>query len=325
MLAARIEEGRVVWQPDHDLNQTTPAADEVTIRIAYAGVNRADVMQVAGAYPPPPGASAIPGLECSGVVTAIGDKVTDLAVGDKVCALLAAGGYAESVTVNAAQVLPLPSSWALERGAGWLETFATAYLNVFMLADLQPGDRVFAHAGASGVGSALLQLCKEQGTPIYVTAGSDEKCAFCRELGATEAINRHRQDYVEVLKEVGGVDVILNPVGGDSVERDQQVLKQDGRLVLIGLMGGRNGQVDFGRLLMKRQRLMGSTLRSLSSERKGAILSGLWQHFGEAFTAARVRPMIDRVVPAEKVNEALNYLQENRTQGKVVLKIAELD
>lgn len=323
MRVAQIEDGQVIWQSANDADASQLNGSAVQIRIAYAGVNRADVMQTAGAYPPPAGASTIPGLECSGVVTAVGEAVSRFAVGDKVCALLAAGGYAESVIVDQAQVLPLPSSWSLAQGAGWLETFTTAYLNVFMLANLAANDVVFAHAGASGVGSALIQLCKEQGNPIYVTAGTDEKCQFCEQLGATLAINRHQRNYVEVLRELGGVDVVLNPVAGDSVNHDQVILNQDGRIVLIGLMGGRQGMVDFGRMLMKRQRLIGSTLRALPSARKGEILMAMWRHFAEAFSAARVRPIIDQVFTAAEVNNALQYLKENKSQGKVVLKLAD--
>ncbi|WP_290654643.1 NAD(P)H-quinone oxidoreductase [Idiomarina sp.] len=325
MLAAQIKDGQIEWQTDADVQPQQLAADEVQIRIAFAGVNRADLMQVAGAYPPPAGASSVPGLECSGIVTAVGSDVTKLNIGDRVAALLAAGGYAESVIVSQHQVLTLPLSWSLAQGAAWLETFATAYLNVFMLAQLSTTDVVFAHAGASGVGSALIQLCREQGNPIYVTASGDDKCAFCETLGATKAINRQQQDYVEILKVHGGVDVILNPVAGDSIARDQKILNQDGRIILIGLMGGREGSVDFGRMLMKRQQLMGSTLRALPSARKGEILTAMWQQFAEAFSAGRVRPILDKQFDAREINDALAYLKGNNSQGKVVVKIAELE
>lgn len=324
MLAAQIDNGRIKWHNDADVPSQPMAADDVQIRIAFAGVNRADLMQVAGAYPPPAGASSVPGLECSGVVTAVGSAVESFKPGDRVCALLAAGGYAEAVTVSQQQVLALPSSWSLAQGAAWLETFATAYLNVFMLAQLSTTDVVFAHAGASGVGSALIQLCREQGNPIYVTAGRDEKCDFCEKLGATRAINRHQQDYVSVLKDLGGVDVVLNPVAGDSIARDQKILNQDGRIILIGLMGGREGHVDFGRMLMKRQCLIGSTLRALPSDRKGDILQAMWQQFAGAFNAARIRPIIDKQFDAEAINDALDYLKQDNSQGKVIVKIAEL-
>lgn len=324
MLAAQIKDNQIVWVSYDNGNRPVLGKDDIEINIAYAGVNRADVMQVAGAYPPPAGASSIPGLECAGVITAVGSAVTQFQVGQKVCALLAAGGFAESVTVNQQQVLALPSSWSLAQGAAWLETFATAYLNVFMLAQLQPHERVFVHAGASGVGSALIQLCKEQGNPVYVTAGSQDKCEFCQALGATQVINRHQQDYVEVLSDAGGVDVILNPVAGDSINRDQKVLNTDGRLIVIGLMGGRHGSVDFGRLLMKRQRLIGSTLRALPSSKKGEILTALWQRFESAFATAQIRPIIDKEFPAADINTALAYLKDNHSQGKVVIKIADV-
>ncbi|MGM0481383.1 MAG: NAD(P)H-quinone oxidoreductase [Pseudomonadota bacterium] len=323
MQTATIKNERIEWQKE--VKQTKqPSATEVTIQIAYAGVNRADLMQVAGVYPPPEGASEIPGLECSGVITALGEQVEGLRVGQRIAALLAAGGFAESVTVDAAQVLPLPSSWSFEQGAGWLETFATAYLNVFQLAKLKNTDVVFTYAGASGVGSSLIQLCKEQGNAIYVAVGSEEKRHFCQQLGASKAFNRHQQNLHDELKALGGVDVILNPVAGGSVNRDQTVLNSDGRLIVIGLLGGREGPVDFARLLIKRQQLLGSTLRSLPVADKGSILRGLWRQFGEAFTARRICPVIDKVFTAEQINEALEYLKNDSSQGKVVVKIADL-
>jgi len=324
MQAAKIEQGKIQWVSAQQEDQQ-PGPGQVTIRIGYAGVNRADVMQVAGAYPPPEGASEIPGLECSGVITAVGEQVSKLHVGQKVAALLAAGGYAESVTVSAQQVLPVPAGWQLRQAAGWLETFATAYLNVFQLGQLSSADRVFAHAGASGVGTSLIQLCKEQGNPIYVAVGSDDKCRLCEQLGATQAFNRHQQDYLETLTGLGKVDVVLNPVAGDSVARDQQILNDDGRIIIIGLMGARQGTVDFGRLLVKRQRIIGSTLRALSAARKGDILTAMWRQFGAAFSAGRVTPVIDKEFDARQVNKALDYLRDDRSQGKVVLKIAELE
>ncbi|WP_404402576.1 NAD(P)H-quinone oxidoreductase [Idiomarina seosinensis] len=323
MQIARIKNEGIEWQTQQT-GASKPAATEVTLQIAYAGVNRADVMQVAGAYPPPAGASDIPGLECSAVVMAVGQQVTNLKVGQRVAALLSAGGYAESVTVDARQVLPLPDNWTLQEGAGWLETFATAHLNVFQLANLKDGEVVFSYAGASGVGSSLIQLCREQKNPIYAAVGSEEKRQFCQQLGATGVFNRHQQDVHTQLKDIGGLDVILNPVAGDSVSRDQEILQTDGRLIVIGLLGGRHGQVDFGRLLMKRQRLLGSTLRSLSAAKKGQILTALWQQFGPAFAARRVVPVIDKVYSADTINDALDYLKEDQSQGKVVVKIADV-
>lgn len=316
MRVASIKEGQIEWN-EAELSKEL-SAHQVKIKISHAGINRADLMQVAGAYPPPPGASDIPGLECCGQIVAVGDQVDTFAVGDDVCALLAAGGYAQHVIVDQQQVLPLPQGWSKAQGAGWLETFATAYLNVFQLARVKPSDRVLVHAAAGGVGTSLLQLCKEKGISTVAVVGTDEKQTFCQKLGASLSINRHHErDWNAIEKE--GVDVILNPIGGDSIARDQHFLNTEGRIVLIGLMGGREGQVDFGRMLIKRQRIIGSTLRALSAERKGAILSELWAEFGDAFNARRVMPMIDQVVPATDVNEAMDYMRENRTFGKIVL------
>lgn len=318
MKAARINEGRIEWV-DIDQQQALER-HQVRIEISHAGINRADLMQVAGAYPPPPGASDIPGLECSGTVSEVGADVEAFSVGDEVCALLAAGGYAEQVVVDQQQVLPLPKGWTKEQGAGWLETYATAFLNVFQLARVKANERVLIHAAAGGVGTSLIQLCREKNIETIAVVGTDEKQRFCRKLGAKLSLNRHHERDWQQLAE-DGVDVILNPIGGDSIARDQSFLNTEGRIVLIGLMGGREGQVDFGRMLMKRQRIIGSTLRALSSQRKGAILRELWDEFGEAFSAHRVMPILDKVVAAEDVNEAMDYVRENRTFGKVILKM----
>ncbi|NQZ03882.1 NAD(P)H-quinone oxidoreductase [Idiomarina sp.] len=320
MKAARIKDGRIEWT---EVEQSKALdSHQVRIAISHAGMNRADLMQVAGAYPPPPGASDIPGLECSGTILEVGADVDAFNVGDKVCALLAAGGYAEQVVVDQQQVLPLPKGWSPEQGAGWLETFATAFLNVFQLARVKSHERVLIHAAAGGVGTSLIQLCKEKGIASVAVVGTDEKQQFCRKLGSHMTINRHHErDWQQLDSE--GVDVILNPIGGDSIARDQGFLNTEGRIILIGLMGGREGQVDFGRMLIKRQRIIGSTLRALSAERKGSILRELWDEFGAAFSAKRITPILDRVVAAHDVNEAMDYVRENRTFGKVILDMQE--
>ncbi|MGM0905212.1 MAG: NAD(P)H-quinone oxidoreductase [Pseudomonadota bacterium] len=321
MKAIQISEQKVAWKDGINLNE--PHADEVQLRVLSAGVNRADLMQIAGKYPPPKGASDIPGLEVCGVIEQVGSQVSDWKPGQRVSALLAGGGFAERVNVSAKQLLEVPEDWSNETAAGWLETFATAYLNVFQLAGLKQGERVLAHAGASGVGTSLIQLCRESGNEIIAVVGSDEKSRFCLNLGAKHVINRYQQDIVEEVKALGEVDVILNPVAGESIAKDQQYLKQDGRIILIGLMGGRTGEVDFGRMLMKRQRLIGSTLRALSSLQKGHILNGLWHDFGDKFKSSKIKPIIDQVFMADDIQKALDYVAANKTQGKVVLKLAE--
>lgn len=321
MKAIEISDQKAHWQKGVALPEVQ--SHEVQLRVLSAGINRADLMQIAGNYPPPPGTPNIPGLEVSGVIEHVGSAVTGWKEGQTVSALLAGGGFAERVNVSAEQLLLIPEGWSAEQAAGWLETFATAYLNVFQLAALQPQERVLTHAGASGVGSSLVQLCRERGNEIVAVVGSDEKADYCYQLGATHVINRHRHSVKDAMQEHIDVDVILNPVAGASVGDDQTYLAQDGRIVLIGLMGGRSGIVDFGRLLMKRQRVIGSTLRALSSEQKGTILQDLWNDFGESFKTGRIQPIIDKAFNAEDIQQALDYVAENKTQGKVVITLAK--
>ena len=321
MKAIAISEQKVHWNNHPELDE--PQANEVQLRVLSAGLNRADLMQIAGKYPPPKGASTIPGLEVCGVIEKVGSEVNGWQTGQRVSALLAGGGFAEQVNVSAEQILEVPENWSNAEAAGWLETFATAYLNVYQLADLKPGERVLAHAGASGVGSSLIQLCRESGNELIAIVGSGEKAEFCLKLGAKHAINRHKQNIVEEVKALGEVDVILNPVAGESIAKDQQYLAQDGRIILIGLMAGLTGEVDFGRMLMKRQKLIGSTLRALSPERKGQILQGLWRDFGDKFKNSTIKPIIDEVFAADDIQQALDYVADNKTQGKVVITLSE--
>ncbi|MDV6315361.1 NAD(P)H-quinone oxidoreductase [Idiomarina sp. HP20-50] len=321
MKAIQISDQKVRWEDGVKI--TAPEPKEVQLRVLSAGVNRADLMQIAGKYPPPKGASDIPGLEVCGVVEEVGSAVNGWQPGQRVSALLAGGGFAERVNVSAEQILEVPKDWSNTTAAGWLETFATAYLNVFQLGDLKTGERVLTHAGASGVGSSLIQLCRESGNDIIAVVGSKEKSEFCYKLGAKHVINRYLEGIVNEVKALGDVDVILNPVAGESIEKDQQYLAQDGRIILIGLMAGRTGEVDFGRMLMKRQRLIGSTLRALTPEQKGQILKGLWRDFGGKFKSSKIAPVIDQVFAADDIQQALDYVAANKTQGKVILTLSE--
>lgn len=310
------EQQQVQWQ---HRPQPQVAADEILIKVAYSGMNRADLMQLAGHYPPPPGASDVLGLEVSGVVHVVGTNVGAFKVGDRVCALLSGGGYAEYVAVPAAQVLPVPAKMDLAQAAGICEVFATAWYNVYGLAAAQPGERILVHAAASGVGQALLQLARERGNPTFATAGSDEKLAQAQQLGAEKVWNRRNGSFVDAVKVWGGVDIILDPVAGDYVAWDQQVLNQDGRLIIIGLMGGREAQLDAGRLLMKRQRIIGSTLRSQPLQVKARIMAELYAHVWPLFEQARITPNIDEVIPVGEVEQAFQRLRDNATQGKLIL------
>lgn len=300
-----------------ELPQVRP--DEVIIQVAYSGMNRADLMQLAGQYPPPPGASKILGLEVSGVVQAVGADVDDIQIGDKVCALLSGGGYAEYVAVPAVQVLPVPAGMSLLAAAGICEVYATAWFNIYDIAAAQPNERILVHAAASGVGQAVLQLARVFGNPTFATAGSDSKLAQAQQLGASGLWNRRHGSFVDAVKAWGGADIILDPVAGEYLSWDQQVLNVDGRLIVIGLMGGRTGELDAGRLLMKRQRLIGSTLHSQPVSVKGRIMKALGEHVWHLFEQNKIAAMIDDVIPIAGVNEAFQRLRDNATQGKLVL------
>src|SRR5690554_5858166 len=238
---------QVLWQ---HREVPTVAPDGVVIKVAYSGMNRADLMQLAGHYPPPKGASDVLGLEVSGVIVGVGDNVSAHHLGDKVCALLAGGGYAEYVAVPANQVLPLPSGMELAHAAGICEVFATAWLNIYTIAAAQPGERILVHAAASAVGQAVLQLASVFGNPTFATAGDDEKLALAQRLGAEQVWNRRQGDFIDAVNAWGGADIVLDPVAGDYIGWNQQMLNVDGRLVVIGLMGGRIAELDAGRLLM---------------------------------------------------------------------------
>lgn len=299
-----------------------PGDRQVRLRVAWAGVNRADLMQRAGHYPPPPGASGILGLEVSGIVTETGPGVEGLDVGDRVCALLEGGGYAEEVVVDERQVLPLPEGIGLREAAALPEVFATAWLNLFMEGALAAGERVLLHAGASGVGTAAIQLCRAFGHPCFVTAGSQAKLAACRALGAEAGWNRHDGSFVEAVKAWGGADLILDPVGASYLADNQRVLHADGRLVLIGLMGGRKAELDLGRMLMKRQRLIGSTLRARPPEAKGAILAALREHVWPRLASGELRPLVDRTWPIDQAEAAQAHVQDDANIGKVLLSVS---
>lgn len=312
----RVEQG----QPKRtEFNLATPVADEVVIAISHSGINRADLMQLAGHYPPPAGASDILGLEASGRVVAVGPAVSRLQVGDEVCALLAAGGYASHVLVSEQQVAKLPQGLSLEQGAAICEAYATAWFNLYEIAALQANERLVLHAGASSVGLAALQLAVQSGNPVFVTAGSDEKLQLCQQLGASGGWNRHQGSFVDAIKAWGGADVIIDPVAGDYLADDQQVLNVDGRIVVLGLMGGRSAQLDAGRLLMKRQRIQGSTLRNQPLTVKGRIMRSLEQHVWPLLSSGKCTARVEQVYPVADIAEALQQLKENRTMGKLVL------
>jgi len=294
---------------------------QVRIRVHATAVNRADLMQRSGGYPPPPGASEVLGLECAGEVLAIGEGVTRVAPGDQVCALLSGGGYAEQVVVPAGQVLPVPAGLDMVQAAAIPEVFATAYLNLYMEADLVRGERVLVHAGASGVGTAAIQLCNTSNNPCFVTAGSADKIERCVALGADAGWDRHEGSFLPAVSQWGEVDVALDPVGAAYLNDNLTCLKLDGRLVLIGLLGGADVQLNLGLLLIKRLRVIGSTLRARSIAAKAAVMDALqtnvWPHLADG----TIRPIVEEVIPIAEADRAHQLLAGNQTFGKVVLQI----
>lgn len=319
MKAIHVSEKVLNWEQHPEL--PAPGPDEVAIDVAWAGMNRADLVQRKGAYPPPPGASDILGLEVSGRVAAVGDSVSHLKTGDPVCALLTGGGYASRVNVPSAQVLPVPAGLNLEQAAALPEVYATAWMNLYMVAAVKPGERVLLHAAASGVGTAAIQLARVMGNPVFATAGNDSKLAFCRELGADGTWNRHNGSFAPAVKEWGGADMILDPVGGSYIAENQKCLNMEGRIVLIGRMGGADAQIDTGVMLMKRQRLIGSTLRALPVSVKGEVMDALYEQVWPHLASGEIRPVIDRTWPIEQADEAMAYLESNESTGKVLLAV----
>jgi putative PIG3 family NAD(P)H quinone oxidoreductase len=308
-------EGQVAW-----LEEPSSACDagQVRIRVAAAGLNRADLLQKAGLYPPPPGASQVLGLECSGVISEVGAG-SSWQVGDRVCALLAGGGMAEEVVVDGRHVLPVPEGVSLVEAAALPEVYATVWLNVFQLAALKPGEKVLLHAGASGIGSAAIQLCKAFGNPCWISVGSAERLAYCEALGAQGGVVR--SDDLESLRDFGPFDVILDPVGGNYAALNLKLTALDGRWVLIGLMGGREAKLDLAQVLGKRVQLLGSTLRSRDDQFKADLLSDLGQHVWPLFAEGRLSPQLAKTFSVKDAEAAFAELASNTVAGKVVLVI----
>ena len=299
-----------------------PAAGEVLIDVAAAGVNRADVMQRLGHYPPPPGASEYPGLEVSGRIAALGDGVEGWRVGDEVCALIDGGGYAERVVAPAGQVLPLPSGVSLVDAAGLPEVAATVWSNVFLVANIQPGQVLLDHGGSSGIGTMAIQLAKAVGAHVAVTAGSQAKLDVCRDLGAEFLVNYREEDFVERVREQTkghGADVILDNMGAKYLPRNVDLLAPGGRLVTIGLMGGRRAELDLGTLLAKRGAVIATSLRSRPPTEKAAIVAAVREHVWPLIEAGQVRPVIHSRHPLEHAAEAHRELEASGHVGKILL------
>lgn len=299
-------------------------AGEIRVAVHATALNRADLLQAQGMYPPPPGASEVLGLECAGVVSELGACVSSFALGDRVMALLPGGGYAEEAVVHAGSAWPIPASLSFEEAAAIPEVFLTCHLNLFELARVPEGGSALVHGGGSGIGTAAIQLLRESGVRALVTAGSPEKCARCLELGADVALD-YREGEIgrRVLEATGGVgvDVVLDSIGAPYLADHLQCLKTGGRLVLIGLMGGARTEVQLGALLAKRLHVIGSTLRARPKEEKAEIVASFQQRFGEALDKRRIAPVIDRVLPLERAQDAHAVLQRSEHFGKVVLAV----
>ena len=317
MKALQGVEGQVVWA-----DEPSPACDagQVRIRVAAAGLNRADLLQKAGHYPPPPGASQVLGLECSGIISEVGPG-SSWQVGDRVCALLAGGGMAEEVVVDGRHVLPVPEGLSMAEAAALPEVYGTAWLNLFQLAGLRPGEKVLLHAGASGVGSAAIQLCKAFGNPCWVSVGSADRLAYCEALGAQGGVVR--TDDINSLNDFAPFDVILDPVGANYASLNVKLLSVDGRWVLIGLMGGRTTELDLAQVLGKRIQLLGSTLRSRNDQFKADLISELGQNVWPLFTDKRLSPQLARTFAITDAEAAFAELATNQVSGKLVLVIDE--
>jgi putative PIG3 family NAD(P)H quinone oxidoreductase len=306
-----------------------PAAGEVLVKVAAAGVNRPDVLQRYGKYPAPPGASDLPGLEIAGTVAALGEGVTQFKIGDAVCALVSGGGYAEYCTAPVPQCLPMPKGLSMVEAAAVPETFFTVWTNVFERGRLKSGEIFLCHGGASGIGTTAIQLAKAFGSRVFATAGTDEKCAAVTKLGAERAINYKTEDYVAVVKEATrsdprgeGTDLILDMVGGDYVGRNLQLARLEGRIVQIAFLKSAKTEVNLEPLMRKRLTLTGSTLRARSVAEKGTVAAAVKLNVWPLIEAGRVKPLIHATFPLAQASEAHRTMEADTHIGKLVLIVA---
>jgi putative PIG3 family NAD(P)H quinone oxidoreductase len=305
-----------------ELPDPEPGPGEVAIAVAATAVNRADLLQRQGFYPPPPGASEVIGLECSGTVAALGEGVTGWEVGDEVCALLAGGGYAERVVVPAGQVMPVPAGVDLVTAAAIPEVACTVWSNVFMVAGLRPGEHFLVHGGAGGIGTFAIQLAARLGARVYTTGGTPEKLAACAELGAEVTINYRDEDFVEVVRERSeghGADVILDNMGAKYLDRNLDALATEGRLVVIGMQGGSKGELDLGKLLRKRGAVIATSLRARPVDEKSAICAAVVEHVWPLVAEGLVRPVVHATMPLAEVAAAHALMESGDHMGKIVL------
>ncbi len=298
-----------------------PSHGQVVLKVAYAGVNRPDALQRAGAYAPPPGASDLPGLEASGEVVALGDGVDGVRIGDQVCALLPGGGYAEYVATHAAHCLPVPDGMGLKQAACLPENLFTVWSNVFTRGGLEAGERFLVHGGSSGIGTTAIQLAQVFGARVFATAGSDAKCQACLDLGAERAINYRTEDFVEILREEGGANLILDMVGGDYIPRNIKALTDDGRLVQIAFLQGPKVELNFAQLMIRRLSITGSTLRPQSDLAKARIASDLLETVWPLLNSGRIAPVMDSEFDLAQTAAAHERMESSEHIGKIVLKV----
>jgi NADPH2:quinone reductase len=323
MTAIAISEpgGAEVLQPVQ-MHTPTPGPHDILIKVTAAGVNRPDCLQRQGLYPPPPGASEIPGLEVAGTVAALGSETSRYKLGDKVCALLTGGGYAEYCIAPEVQCLPVPEGMSLSDAASLPETYFTVWSNVFQRGQLKKGETLLVHGGASGIGSTAIQLGRAFGASVYTTVGSDEKAAFCKSLGAEKTINYQNEDFVDVIKsERKGVDVILDIVGAKYLAQNTKVLKPDGRLVVIAVLGGAKAELNLAQVLMKRLTITGSTLRARPPEVKQLIAQDLEKSVWPMLADGTIKATIQARFPLADAAEAHRILDANAAQGKIILVV----
>jgi NADPH:quinone reductase len=298
-----------------------PGQGQILIRLHWAGVNRPDALQRAGSYAPPPNASDLPGLEGAGEVAATGPGVTRWKVGDRVCALLPGGGYAEYVVTNAAHALPVPAGMELREAACLPETFFTVWSNVFMRGGLTAGERFLVHGGSSGIGTTAIQLARAMGARVFATAGSAEKCAACADLGAERAINYREEDFVAILRDAGGADLILDMVGGSYLPRNVRALADDGRLVQIAFLTGPKVELNFAEVMVRRLTITGSTLRPQSDLAKARIVEALEEAVWPLLSSGRIAPVMDSEYPLDQAAAAHARMESSEHVGKIVLKV----
>ncbi len=313
------EQLRIVRRP-----MPQPGEGEVLVRVAAAGVNRPDVMQRQGRYPPPAGASDIPGLEIAGEVIALGANVSGVALGDKVTALLPGGGYADHAVAAAALCLPIPSGLSMVEAAALPETFFTVWTNLFERGGLKAGESVLIHGGTSGIGTTAIQLAAAWGARVYATAGTEGKARACERLGAARGIDYRTEDFVEVIRretDGKGVDLILDMVGASYLARNMEAVAVEGRLVVISLIGGARAEINLGTLMSKRLTVTGSTLRIRSVVQKAAVAEGLRRNVWPLLSAGRVRPIIHATFPLAQASEAHRLMETSQHIGKIVLTV----